>query len=394
MPEVPQSLDRHLHYIVRHPGYDQYAAYGYFLDSVTDTLNRQMNPDSESLLHNMSWLMSERRSEKAKNRAIACLGLDEASAASIDWHGGLGPALRGEFGYLQDYLHDVDHAIKHVRGEYRIFAPAHTVGHGFVTVIPQPSKADDRLRAYWETLCVNQPEAETSYEKFHIHFEYPIPGKPGKMLTLMHIGDFDSMREQAHKTHYKGDPRVIDHEIDIKWASARLFGAEKKLYYLHAPCSPEYRKELCECLDPLLAVIDRKEKAAKGEPPIDKLEAVATYYWLMAQSTPPRLGGSAMANITLEHLSHRLREQGYDYMVPHKAMGVDLWAEATTTPLDQFVERFIQKDHYFDRNATDVEVGAYLASWADNYANLMQNSRTLYAMRVAADMQNERSSEL
>lgn len=389
MPDRHDYADRHLHFIVRHRGYEHRAGYGFLMDAVLKDVNKKMPATSEALIHDMSQAMQFAGPETARRRAYASLGIDDNAKLPVkmDWRAAISPAEREAFGRLQDEYYTKDRADRYRRPPDMIHGAGATYGTAFATVIPKPTDADDMFRAYWETLAENYPEGLPDFKGFQRAFTYPIPGKDGAALTLIHIGDIEHILDVAEKSHFTGDPRVIAYEAVAQLLAPRRFAAEKKLYFLHAPASPENRKDLCLCLDPLLKVIDEPtEKSPSGPPPVEKQEALATYYWLMAQSTPPRRGGSAMANLTLEHLAHRLRAQGYDYDIPHKKEGVDLWAHAATLSVETFVARFME-GRYFDTKATDVEVGAFLASQCKEYGMLMHASAKMSAVHDVAIVQ-------
>jgi len=110
-----------------------------------------------------------------------------------------------------------------------------------------------------------------------------------------------------------------------------------QIMFQHPDCDWPYLHKLIDCIEPLLKQLDAPPASPvrpHTSPPQEKLDAMATIYWLFAQSTPPARGGSAFANVILEHMAYRLRRQGYDYEVPYTREGVDLWAQAATLPLE------------------------------------------------------------
>jgi len=198
--------------------------------------------------------------------------------------------------------------------------------------------------------------------QFPVTFSYyPIPGTDDA-LPLMSIGPLKSLAGQMEqRLTCSGGPDIIRLYVDKK---IREEGPDV-LAFLHPDCTAAYFDKLVTCLNPLWETLN----ADTPPPPLaEKVDAMATIYWLVAQSTPVVKGGTGFANVMLEHMAYRLQQQGYEIEIPYFKKGHDLWAEAATQPLESFKVRFKEglfqdsEKGFFDHQATDELVARELAN--------------------------------
>ena len=199
---------------------------------------------------------------------------------------------------------------------------------------------------------------------FLLQFGYPIPGTSEK-LPLMKIAAPKNL-ETTFRNMCGGDMQIVERYMVEPFL--RKYADKKSLVFLHPCADKEYFDKLTQCIDPLLKTLDSKPKnkvEAGTLPPAEKLDAMIDIYWLVAQSTPVVRGGSAYANVILEHMAERLRAHGYDYEVPYTKEKVDLWFQAASLPLDDrenlkgFKTRF-KEGLFFDTHAKDEDIERYL----------------------------------
>ncbi|MDX1975119.1 MAG: hypothetical protein SFT92_05530 [Rickettsiales bacterium] len=381
--------DKSLHFIVRHDGYEQTLGYGHFLNHVLQELNVKKPKTARALIEDTAMLMlnplgskyvTDKADEQEKNPQIwlDCLpeevrkenGLSTQSfatgakgAANAQFY--FGPAAGPAFGLLQH--RSIDWQSKHRR------AYAQNIS---TDILLRENREDACYRGYYEAFqrnCnpsnvdIGAPMKETFQLSFSYDYKSGFLGKK-KTLPLMKIGSPMNLIVDF-KDNCKGDIGIA---MDYLWLPFAARNA--RLIFLHPKGDKANFDALCEALTPLLKTIDAKPKSrvqAGDSPPEEKLDAVATIYWLVAQSTPVVRGGSGMANVILEHVAERLRQQGYDYELPYTKEGTDLWAEAATLPLEdqkhyQGVESFsgfktrFKEGAFFDKSVTDEQVKQYV----------------------------------
>ena len=350
------ATNKRLHFIVRDDRYLHVAGYGYFLDHVLKQLNREEPAWARELLERTALILQNPADEnqpqgnpksQPKNIEVLLNSLPKPMRERLK----LTPAFFDEKtvlgrSNLNIYFGSV------ASSDFGVLFPRR-----LVTVID--SKDEAFGRSYSRTLAEHYgARALAKPEEVHLTFSYPIPGT-NETLSLMKIGspknlEADYTARDANK-QAKRDPESI------------FYNPNTRLVFLHPQCDRAFFNKLIACIDPLLAQVDAPSApfpAPGTPPPADKQAAVATIYWLLAQSTPITRGGSAYANVILEHLAHRLRQQGYDYEIPYLKEGVDLWAQAAVLPLEDtperqgFKTRFLE-GKFFDRATKDADMEQY-----------------------------------
>ncbi|PIR34529.1 MAG: hypothetical protein COV36_00565 [Alphaproteobacteria bacterium CG11_big_fil_rev_8_21_14_0_20_44_7] len=184
-------------------------------------------------------------------------------------------------------------------------------------------------RAYFDTLARRYNiSAQDLPDDFRLSFQYPVPDTD-RNLQLMRISSLENLVDEYLEYYQIKEGK----EAQLR---KRFLDRPYRLIYLHPNCNQQFYDDLISSLNPLFAILDQpaEEIGADKTPSDEKLDALSTIYWLVAQSTPVIRGGSALANIILHHMAHRLREQGYEYDIPFTKTGVDLWAEATILPIE------------------------------------------------------------
>lgn len=361
-PDITSEMaGRRLHFIVRHDEYKQTIGYPYLLDHVLHNLNNNLPGDARELLTRTA----SRLAHKPKNTDISKRKDDLAQLpyllpaymqndAKSDRLGYFGPAAENFFGRLQ---YDLREELEEEAG-----SPDVPVGIALHTKIFFASRGKP-YRGYLDTFKHYYPNEDPS--TCMLAFDYPIPGLEtgaGQTLPLMRIGQARHLSDEM-KSHYTGEAEAIEHRVTLYTHRFR-----DDLIFLHPECDRIFFNKLVKCLDPLLKTIDASPEhpvEPGASPPQEKIDAAATMYWLLAQSTPVVRGGSAYANVILEHVTHRLRGQGYDYTLPYTQEGVDLWAHAALLPLEDtpqmkgFRSRF-REGQFHDRSVQDHEVEEYV----------------------------------
>jgi len=196
-----------------------------------------------------------------------------------------------------------------------VFGPAEEELFGVINVPRKWFHTPAGWRGYRATLVRNYPgEAEKENEaSFRARpFSYPIPD--------------------------------TDRELPL----LRLeYSPQDGLGFFHPSFSEQYYADFIACLEPQFATVHNK-----AVPVDERRKAALTFYWLMAQATPSVRGGSAQARITLHHLAPFA-----DLEVPYMNKDYDLWAEAASSYLPDFIRRYRDKDSpFFDRKVTDDEI--------------------------------------
>lgn len=385
-----EAAGKRLHFIVRHEGYNQFLGYGYFLDHALSRLNEKNPHSARKLLEQAARLLWNPDESKLTEFVVSqpkdsqvfgeCLPEEIKRRFRIDehffdvstWQGKknvemfFGPAGDSYYGlFCPEFLEYMEKL--HTGGgivdpvtRRQITFPA----SGAALTTPISAETARSYRGYFDVLGAHYGVQENATD-FRLEFDYPIPAEEGRKsiekLPLMKIA-FARNLENEVRARYKGDPQSIDYAIQ------RFLHSGYRLIFLHPNCNRAYFDKLVRCIEPLLAQIDAPSAqpvAPKLPLPEEKLDAMATIYWLLAQSTPIWRGGAAYANVILEHIAHRLRLQGYDYQIPYAKEGVDLWAQAAMLPLEDkerlkgFKTRF-REGIFFDTQARDEDIEHYL----------------------------------
>ena len=262
-----------------------------------------------------------------------------------------GFTVKNEAVFLQSLPGDLRNSVSSGKVEFhQCFGPAWAMGFGNLC-FPTPKRNKrhasivstailfknagkyTQYRGYWDVLKKNYDlDERASPSEFERAFDYSIPGT-GERLPLMQIATPKRL-EKDYLARFS-DLSLFHNELqDIQ--SLPFYG-NIELLFLHPPYNQEYHEKFLACLQPLWDTLVTPPHDAPGPaqpPPAEKINALIDTYWLLAQATPPARGGSAFARVILEHLSHRLREQGYEIEIPLTKNSTDLWAEAATLPLN------------------------------------------------------------
>jgi hypothetical protein len=340
----PIPKNRGLHFIVRDEDYEQYVGYGYFLDDVLKRLNNDPPQDVMKLMETTALYLLNPPLKRGKSRPSTdysdydILKSDHPlfrEGNPKDWSYMLAclPSTFEVPKVLADVITAFRGAFRHLSESDRrsaardIFGPASDGTFGRLnsvslsdnrrqalhTVILDQNLAQMKetyrySRGYFKLLCKQYGLKKNSDPPLHffLGFSYPIP-ESNHRLQLMEIGA----------------PLLLGFR-----------SISSKLVFRHPLCNEAYMQDLVKCLTPLWKTLFDDQSPKSGYLPKEKLEALATVYWLISQSTPIERGGSAFANVILEHLTARLKKQGYDCAMPYMAEGVDLWAQASMLPLE------------------------------------------------------------
>jgi hypothetical protein len=352
-----------LHFIVRHPSYMQTPGYGAFMGNVLASLNQHPPQDARTLLLGTAQRMAAcdmlARDTKKDEKALATAlfpalqrewyearqseGADKADQRFF------GPVVNQDFGAMRNEL------IRRAKDAYDAGRESHA---GWTLITPIGNDEASSYRGYFEIFKKNQPEVVGGRVLLPLQFSYPVPGEK-EPLPLMRVDHANALRDTWLSWH---ETRTSDDQSELLAWYDHEYGKDNKLLFLHPNFTPEYFEKLVKCMQPLLDTISTppEEHLKKGaKPPRDKEDALITMYWLLAQTTPVQRGGSAMANVVREHLAERLRAQGYDYTVPYTQPGVDMWAEAASSKLEQF-KALYHSGIFFDTKATDATIADFL----------------------------------
>ena len=354
--------DRSLHFIVRHENYKQTPGYGLYLNDVLQDINAHPPHNARELLLDTAYLMSKTVEWDGQTRIEHSTKASEPDKKSPQYHA----RTKALSSLIQSHhLPTGNEGKVPVR---RLFGPAARIDFGLLrhengswlltTKIIVGAIKDRQLdtpvgvRLYADTLKRNLPQLDKQQDVIH-QFSYPLAN--GESLKLMSIVKGVEIAKciadlgRIHKQPLTEVTKLIQRYNDVP------------VIFIHPNFNDSERDSLIDAIQEqwdILRLDDRIEPK-NGMIPNDKKEALATIYWLAAQSTVVARGGSAHANLMLEHLGCRLQEQGYKYEIPYTKDGIDLWAEAATTPLDMFKERFVN-DAYYDKNITDNDVKQWL----------------------------------
>jgi hypothetical protein len=392
MAQIPYIHEsKRLHFSIRDYKYRETPGYGYFIDYVLATINEEFPKTGKDLIERIAFLMlnpkdgipSQDYSGQRKNEDVFknCLPSslrkrfeEKLASAGESWpekvkvyRAFFGTAGLSGFGCLRPRATEATWETG-MNG-----APMYTI------ILYDDMRSEQLIesRGYLRTLARNNnglhldsnPPYDISIpEYFPLRFSYPIPGT-NETLPLMKIGTPDSLMDEIRAT-LSGPEDVINRWMDEVGKPAFNNPNQVKLIFLHPNCTQEYYDKLLLCMNPLLKTLDTEPDDA-GKPSLEeKIGAMATLYWLIAQSTPVVGGGTALSNILLEHMAYRLRShsQSHDLQIPYFKGGsdfIDLWAQAATSDLATFKSRFkdgllTDRDTFFDSQVTDAQVEEYL----------------------------------
>lgn len=395
----PEQNDRSLHFVVRHDGYKQTMGYRHFLNGILQEMNKQEYPNISELLIDTSERMRLAHSDplyngrdyeklfechtgnlyepfvrgqiEAFNRILGIAHLAVSVLGKIPEEFLTGKSDDADTNKILDRLAEKEEELE--KSAKIVFGPAahHDYGlcfAGLTNYTPIKLTEETRsVRAYWHAVQKNLGLGDTVPDDFKKVFEYEIPESGGKKMQLMRIASVETLGEEM-----AGDKKFKETNL---YKTMVADGKAQDLGYLHPTLTHEFLGDMVNALQISYADLIKKpqQAPAKGEaPPEHKLDDLATLYWLLAQSTPVSRGGSGMANLALEHLSFVLQKQGYEFEIPFTKDNVDLWAEATTLPLEDegclkgFRTRFKEslrnpeKSEFFDHSKTPEQVEDYL----------------------------------
>lgn len=362
---VTGSPSRHLHFHVCHPAYMQTVGYGFFLQHVLERLNDDLPQTVEDLTVRTARLMANQKDENdpsaGKNLDVLAACLPASLRAGFEKNPDreylkyfFGPVVEPDFGLLQTDAAKID--IAQIMNERTTPDKKYTPTFG--TLLSTPINT----RSYEETLRQNQSAnvidtlINGSVKTEPLRFVYPIPGT-GKSLGFMRLTNCEG-RAPLYGEYFSGGRDGMLHWLQAM-DTHRHFSMNEEdrpsLYFTHPPAGREdFMKRFHECVRPAFESL-----TAPLPPEQDPMEKLAPLYWLYAQGTPVVRGGSAMANVVLEHMAFRARQQGAQCDIPYCREGVDLWPHAATQRESAFSQRFVSGE-YFDRSRTDEDVQKYV----------------------------------
>lgn len=357
MSYVHQS--RKWHFLVRSLHYDYAEGYGLFLDAVLEELNKKKPQSAIEVMQSTADLMQDTKTPSIKNKILTDFGL-------VDYQLAFGPVADKSYGEWaldaqnQSIANYNEFISAYERGEITNL-PRNLVG-GFAIRTSILFADDTKARGYYDTLKRNT-SLGIEESNFRMEFAYTIPETDEKII-LMKIGtphallnDYLQMFLAKDSTKKGYLTRELLQGItydEMGDEIAPSLDQKPKLLFLHPQINENSFNTLMKCFDPLFQkTIDATEELGARN------DALTTIYWLLAQSTPVSRGGSAYARVIMEHLAYRIRENHPNFTIPYTAVGVDLWAEAATSSLGSFKERFLS-GVFFDRSVTDNNVEKFL----------------------------------
>lgn len=301
------------HFIVHHAHYKQYPGYGVFCAEICNRLLK------EGPIKNVGDLMQKiaggmRDKEHKREIANHFLKLDflQRKQACEKWDfsftfGTAGDDEYGKFLYEPEY-------------------EAH--GHRIVTPVNYSPQYDKR--GYLATLSRLYPDQNP--EDMTLRFSYRAPD--GSLLPLMKIGKYDTLEvNEADESEKAWLGKMRDAYAGVKFPPGLMF--------MHPRITPAMYTKLVECLQPLYdTAVDLSRQPESRE------DALMELYWLLAQSTPVALGGSAFAKMVAVYTAKHAAIE-----IPYMKAGHDLWAEAALRPLNDFKRAWREND-FFDRTLT------------------------------------------
>lgn len=198
-----------------------------------------------------------------------------------------------------------------------------------------------------------------------LEFSCPVPGDSGKRLTLMRVGRMKDIEDLLHL--------YSEREVNIEKFTAKITEKYKNtiagppaFFFIHPPAGREaFMEKFHVCARPVFELLSN---GAGGENPKSELAAL---HWLYAQATPVVSGGTAMANLVLYHMEHRLKQQGVEIDLPYSKKEVDLWSYAATSELSVHNERFCN-GAYFDPTRTSADVENDIAEMLNGQDRLLK----------------------
>ena len=304
------NIDKSLHFIVRHPQYQQTPEYGVMLNQ---------------MLHAILGAQAGRQEDVKGQYLIS----DIQSAMQT-----IGEARRAYYFDMQtNEKMEVLGSIAHSGfGDPDFFPISTFIAGGYFP------KKPEFIRAYQDIfteLYGSQANLEKDFQKV---FDYPDPNNPLSRFKLMTVTSPKTMIRNLLSSSDLDDEK-LGTAIERNHG---MVGPQEAVLFFHPRITSKFREKLSSCI---LNVLNDDQPSE---------EKIAEVYWLLSQSTPVKAGGSAMANLALYALSN-----AYETTTPYTRDGVDLWAYAAMMPLEDFKDRYLAGE-FHDPSITDENVKEYL----------------------------------